>query len=84
MKGSFKIHYRPDEANARRLMCLRIIEGGCSGAKEVASVLSWSLDKAKLYVEWLKKKGYIKKDRENNIFVMTETGKEFFKELKKA
>lgn len=79
-----KIHYRTDAAIARRLMCLRVIEGGCSGAKEIATVLSMSLVTAQSQVEWLKKKGYIFKDRENKIFVMTEAGKKYFKELKRS
>lgn len=84
MKGSFKIHYNPDETSVRLLMCLRLIEGGCSGAKDIASSLGWSLVKATEYVERLKKKGWIVKDREHNIFVMTESGKESFKELKRS
>lgn len=79
-----KIHYRTDEANPRRLMCLRVIEGGCSGAKEIATVLSMPLVTAQSQVEWLKKNGYIIKDRENNIFVITDAGKEYFKELKRS
>lgn len=84
MKGSFKIHYRPDEANARCLMCLRIIEGGCSGAEEIASALQWSRAKADIILKKLKKDGYIFKNVEHNVFVMTEAGKEYFKELKRS
>lgn len=84
MKDSFKIHYRPDETNSRLLMCLRIVEGGCSGAKDLASSLSWPMDKAKDYVSRLKRKGWIVKDKEHNIFIMTAEGKESFKQLKKG
>jgi predicted transcriptional regulator len=79
-----KIHYKPDETNARLLMCLRIIEGGCSGAQDIASSLSWSLVKANEYISRLKRKGWIAKDREHNIFTMTPEGKEGFKRLKKG
>ena len=82
--GPAKIHYSAAEAELRRLMCLRIIEGGCSGPVDLGDALGWTHTKALEYLRSLKRKGYIYKDKENNIYVMTESGKEYYKKLKRS